>query len=66
MEEQEIPAIVEDEEIHKVSVNAKTSMQKLDHDLPGEDLAEMDEPLGLGLKFDEIEEMIDEVLSLEK
>ena len=24
----------------------------------------MDEPLGLGLKFDEIEEMIDEVLSL--
>lgn len=66
MEEQEIPAIVEDEEIHKVSVNAKTSMQKLDDDLPGEDLAEMDEPLGLGLKFDEIEEMIDEVLSLEK
>ena len=37
-------------------------MQKLDDDLPGEDLAEMDEPLGLGLKFDGIEEMIDEDL----
>jgi hypothetical protein len=31
----------------------------------GGDQAELDEPLGLGLKFDEIEEMIDEVLSME-
>ena len=29
-----------------------------------EELAELDEPLGLGLKFDEIEAMIDEVLSM--
>lgn len=31
----------------------------------GGNQAELDEPLGLGLKFDEIEEMIDEVLSME-
>ena len=30
-----------------------------------EELEELDEPLGMGLKFDEIEEMIDEVLSME-
>ena len=65
IEEQEIPAIFEDEKIHKVSVNAKTPMQNLDDKLPEEELAEIDQPLGLGLKFDEIEEMIDEVLSLE-
>ena len=29
-----------------------------------EELAQLDEPLGLGLKFDEIEAMIDEVLSM--
>lgn len=65
IEEQEIPAIFEDEKIQKVSVNAKTPMQNLDDKLPEEELAEIDQPLGLGLKFDEIEEMIDEVLSLE-
>ena len=54
IEEQEIPAIFEDEKIHKVSVNAKTPMQNLDDKLPEEELAEIDQPLGLGLKFDEV------------
>lgn len=66
LEEQEIPPVVDDEEISQVSVTENTLSEKLEEELPEEELAEMDEPLGLGLKFDEIEEMIDEVLSLEK
>ena len=66
LEEEEIPPLVDDEEISQVSVTENTLSEKLEEELPEEQLAEMDEPLGLGLKFDEIEEMIDEVLSLEK
>ena len=53
----------------KVQINNNPDVQE---DLTGDDepiiddkIEELDEPIGMGLKFDEIEEMIDEVLSME-
>ena len=56
-------------EPEKVQINNNPDVQE---DLTGDDeqiiddkIEELDEPIGMGLKFDEIEEMIDEVLSME-
>lgn len=56
-------------EPEKVQTNKNPDVQE---DLTGDDepiiddeIEELDEPIGMGLKFDEIEEMIDEVLSME-
>ena len=56
-------------EPEQVQINNKPDLQE---DLTGDDdpiidekIEELDEPIGMGLKFDEIEEMIDEVLSME-
>ena len=35
------------------------------HDKPDDSFAQLDPPSGTGLRFDEIEEMIDEILSYE-
>ena len=68
------PALrVEDEaepEVNKVKIDeaeveAEEIISPEDPDPVDEELEELDEPLGMGLKFDEIEEMIDEVLSME-
>jgi len=68
------PALrVEDEaepEVNKVKIDeAEVEAEEIifpeDPDPVDEELEELDEPLGMGLKFDEIEEMIDEVLSME-
>ena len=58
-------AVPQDNSIGKDIVPGKDNKDVIEQEVEEqEELAELDEPLGLGLKFDEIEAMIDEVLSM--
>ena len=58
-------ALPQDISIGKDVVPGKDNKDVIEQEVEEqEELAQLDEPLGLGLKFDEIEAMIDEVLSM--
>ena len=58
-------AVPQDNSIGKDIVPGKDNKDVIEQEVEEqEELAQLDEPLGLGLKFDEIEAMIDEVLSM--
>ena len=58
-------AVPQDNSTGKDTVPGKDNKDVIEQEVEEqEELAQLDEPLGLGLKFDEIEAMIDEVLSM--
>ena len=58
-------AVLQDNSTGKDVVPGKDNKDVIEQEVEEqEELAQLDEPLGLGLKFDEIEAMIDEVLSM--